>query len=299
MSYRYELSEPVGDGARRIAREQIQKALGELDDRGMGLHDRVHQVRKRCKKVRAVARLVRPALGSRYAGINAHFRDAARALSDLRDAHALVEGFDDVTAAWADEWGATDLASVRAAFVTRRDRLTADQDVEGLFASTRDAFREHTADHSTWRMRAEGPGAWSGGLERVYRRGRHAMRAARAQPTAENHHEWRKRAKYLWYHARLLRHSWTGPLSALESELDRLGDVLGDDHDVAVVRETVSRESELAKVRGMDTYLDRLGRRSNALRAEAHDIGRRVYAEKPARFVTRLARYAEVADCPA
>ena len=37
------------------------------------------------------------------------------------------------------------------------------------------------------------------GLQRIYRRGRLAMRAARKDPSAEHLHEWRKRVKDLWH----------------------------------------------------------------------------------------------------
>ena len=47
----------------------------------------VHDVRKRCKKVRGLLRLVRPGLGPDYRRANADVRDAARELSSLRDAH--------------------------------------------------------------------------------------------------------------------------------------------------------------------------------------------------------------------
>ena len=70
MSYRFEPGEKVERGVKRMAREQIDKALAEIDSDELDVHERVHQVRKRCKKLRAIARLVRPALGSQYAGIN-------------------------------------------------------------------------------------------------------------------------------------------------------------------------------------------------------------------------------------
>src|SRR6056297_195459 len=96
MGYVLERDESVEDGVRRIAREQLDDAVDDLenlidDDPA----DAVHDVRKRCKKVRGLVRLVRPSLGEdTYRVANDTARDAGRHLSDLRDATALMETFE-------------------------------------------------------------------------------------------------------------------------------------------------------------------------------------------------------------
>ena len=53
--------EPVGDGVRRIALGHTDRAIAALGpDFADDPDDAVHEVRKRCKKIRAMARLVRP-----------------------------------------------------------------------------------------------------------------------------------------------------------------------------------------------------------------------------------------------
>jgi hypothetical protein len=62
MSYHLKRSDgPVQDGVRRIAVDQIDAAIAELDDKALDVHETVHQIRKRCKKLRGLIRLVRPA----------------------------------------------------------------------------------------------------------------------------------------------------------------------------------------------------------------------------------------------
>jgi CHAD domain-containing protein len=78
------------DGVRRIAVEQISAMLGEIDDASLGRDETVHQLRKRCKKLRGLVRLVRPGFEDDRSE-NATFRDAARGLSALRDADVLIE----------------------------------------------------------------------------------------------------------------------------------------------------------------------------------------------------------------
>jgi hypothetical protein len=70
----------------------IERARADLrrDDRAEGVHD----ARKAFKKARAVARLVRGALGSSWRAQDHFWRDLGRALSAERDAQAVVEAFD-------------------------------------------------------------------------------------------------------------------------------------------------------------------------------------------------------------
>jgi hypothetical protein len=96
MVFHLKADESVSKGIRRIARKEIEKAQQELaDPRETSTEEVVHGARKRFKRVRAVVRLVREGLGERrYRRENACFRDAARPLSEVRDAHALVQTLD-------------------------------------------------------------------------------------------------------------------------------------------------------------------------------------------------------------
>ena len=100
LSYRIRPGSSVRKNVRRLARRELDRSLAALDEPGeLGLEETVHDVRKRCKKVRGVLRLARPGLGREYARANAGVRDAARELSALRDAHATLATFDELVAA--------------------------------------------------------------------------------------------------------------------------------------------------------------------------------------------------------
>lgn len=62
MSYHLEIGESIEKGIKRIAHEQLDSAIDELTDDKLDPHDVVHQVRKRCKKLRGLLRLVRLSL---------------------------------------------------------------------------------------------------------------------------------------------------------------------------------------------------------------------------------------------
>ena len=99
MSYRIRPDATVRTNVRRLVRRELARALAALDEPGaLGLQETVHDVRKRCKKVRGVLRLARPGLGAEYGRANAEVRDAARELSPLRDAHATLATLDELIA---------------------------------------------------------------------------------------------------------------------------------------------------------------------------------------------------------
>ena len=93
-----------------------------------------------------------------------------------------------------------------------------------------------------WDMQRRGWGGTRVGLQRIYARGRRNFAAAYSLPSDEAFHDWRKQVKYLWYHTQILENIWPSVMQALVEELDQLGELLGQDHDLAVLRTTVRTE---------------------------------------------------------
>lgn len=114
----------VEDGVRRIADEQIGRALNEIEDPDLDVRTKIHQLRKRCRKLRGVLRLVRTVFGD-YRAENTSFPDAARLLSDVRDTRSLIMAYDDVTAHFGDQVDRRVFAPIRAR-LTRDNRKVHD-----------------------------------------------------------------------------------------------------------------------------------------------------------------------------
>jgi hypothetical protein len=111
-------------------------------------------------------------------------------------------------------------------------------------------------------------------------------------------HAWRKRAKDLWYHQRLLAPAWPDVLGAQAEAAHTLTELLGDDHDLAVLATCLSGNTPpLPPVVDADraALLALVEHRSHELRAAATHLGHRIYAESPKAFTRRLARYVHVA----
>ena len=127
------------------------------------------------------------------------------------------------------------------------------------------------------------------GLGRSYRDGRAALKRVRAEDSAENVHEFRKRAKDLWYQLRLLRDAWPGLLGPTAEEAHELTELLGDHHDLAVLAEDLDARAGL--VAGREEFQTLIARRQAQLLGAALELGERLYAEKPKPFLRRLRGY--------
>ncbi|MFB6167677.1 MAG: CHAD domain-containing protein [Haloferacaceae archaeon] len=291
MEYTIQSDEPVSDGVKRIVRGKVETGIDHVDGE-MDPHETVHEVRKRCKEVRAALRLVRTVLPT-YSTENAHYRDAARRVSEIRDAQALVETFDEHVAPAVEARDAMDedaLAEVRATLLDRRDRLAAEQDLDGRLAAVRAdlvAGRDRVDDLP---VATEGFDAVAGGLRKSYRRARNRMAEAYEDPGTERFHEWRKRVKYHRYHCRLLRSAWVGPMKARRAELKTLSDLIGDEHDLAVFVETMADETLFDESTRAALERAITGRRAD-LRRDGRPVGERLFAEEPDRLVARIGSY--------
>jgi len=90
-----------------------------------------------------------------------------------------------------------------------------------------------------------------------------------------------------------------GPIvGGAAQEADRLSDVLGDDHDLGVLRATLAEESPALAAVDVDSLLPLIGHRREELQAEAWHLGRRLYAEKAKTFERRLHRLWQAGQMP-
>jgi CHAD domain-containing protein len=293
-AFRLRLDERVPDGIRRIARGQLGDAHDELDGTpSRRLGDAVHATRKRFKRLRATVRLARDAIGEpTYDHENTALRMAGRRISAPRDAQVLLETLDALTERFADELPASATRALRDRL--ERDRKIATSaltDADGDIDATRAAIAGALARTPAWTFERDGFDAIRPGLKRIYRRGREAMRAAREDPTPEHLHEWRKRVKDLWHATEIVCDARPKQLGRVARRAHKLSSLLGDHHDLDVLRAYVAAhpqcfEDEDAR-RALLAVIDR---RSARLAEKALDRGRKLYDRKPKRFVAEIER---------
>ncbi len=239
MPYRLKRKESIAAGFRRIAREEARKALDASTGDGP-VDERIHDARTRCKKLRGLLRLIRPHFGGFYRRENAFLRDAARSLSIARDAAVVQKAFGDL--ARRDRLQGKVFEAVRAALPTTAG--PAGDDAARLTAFA-ESMRPFLSRLNEFEFDADGFRAIADGLTETYRDGRRAMSKALDGGADAERHGWRKQVKYHWHHVRLLRNVWQPLMEARGEELSRLGDLLGDDHDLAVLSQIIDEASAL------------------------------------------------------
>jgi CHAD domain-containing protein len=279
---------------RRVARERLDSAIDTLDQlgaqHGEATEEAVHAVRKRCKEVRALARLVRDPLGDEFARFNIIVRDAADVLAPIRDAQAVLATLDDLRA--VDASRQPDLDRVRAIQAAAAEQATRDiHSGDARLEQAREMLVDARARVRRWQL-PDGFGTIGPGLARSYRRGRRALRDAVDRPTDEHVHEWRKSVKTLWYQTRLLERAAPSVLTPLIETLDHLAEALGDDHDLAVLVERLAADPHryggaLHAIRAIEIARGE----QDVLRRPAFRLGATIYAEKPKAFVERFESY--------
>ena len=287
MGYRIETTETVQEALHRVAREQIDRALAEIDDADTGPHQTVHQVRKRCKKVRALARLVRTSFAG-YSETNAAFRDAARRISDLRDAKVRVDSFDRLVSEHDDALDVSALRPIRRALVKRREsRVHGEVEAGQVLAEVRSDLVAIRGTVGEWELDDDSFDTVAGSFAKTYRRARNRMAEAYDEPSAERFHEWRKRAKYHRYQVRLLRPLWPTVMNAWRHSLHDLTDLLGDGNDLT----ELGRAGEPLDTAGDEArrvVLSLIERRRRDPWADARELGEMHFVDPAKTVVARL-----------
>jgi CHAD domain-containing protein len=288
-AFRLAADETVPDGVRRIARGQIEMAIAFLTEGG----DReaaVHETRKSLKRVRALLRLSRGTLDpDTYRVENGRFRDIGRDLGVARDSRVMVETFDAVSDRFSAELPAEHYERLRSRLVAEHNEAQSQLDDEVLLTSAVSRLETAWARVPAWTLEHEDFPALAPGLRRLYRRGRRAADDARRDPSTENRHELRKRAKDLWYATQILRGAGTSRLRRIRRGAHELSDLLGEDHDLALLRgKVVEGGRELPEPADQVALVGVIDRRRDQLERKALRRAKRLYDPKPRAFVRAI-----------
>ena len=299
MSFRLSRSESFIQGIKRIVNEQIDLASEELDRRPIDPITVPHQVRKRCKKIRALIRLAKTGMKNRktYQQENRRVRDAARMMSDIRDAQVMINTYDHLMAFQRPEIDRREFGPIRRRLSSRFESLLHEgSSLERSFLKIQSRLvksRHHISEALLNDCRE--PAIYEG-LKVSYANASHAMSDVFTRTTDEGFHEWRKHVKYHWYHCRLLIDVWPPVFSGRSSELHRLEEYLGENHDLGLfeILLTESREVSRSSDCSYDVLIGVIHQRKQRLRTAVRPLGCRLFVESPRDFSTRICPYWKV-----
>lgn len=286
MAYRIKPTHDFTDEIRRIAIEQLQRAVSAFEEQPDGLHEAIHEARKKFKRVRALYRLT-ARNDKDFAGQeNARLRDMARSLSLVRDATALTET---VTYLQAHAETPEEERALTAALKTlteRRDGVAADEtDLTDKVAAAIETCRAAIAaveaqtfpdsPRKAGRLLAK---AWRRSLEKA----KAALAGCHDSAHAEVFHSLRKSGQTYWMHLSLLRDLWPAAMRARQAEAKHLVDTLGHEHDLSLLIELLDLHPDmLGGSEDLSLVLGVIIRQQQALRRDAMQLADDVFAYDP------------------
>ena len=280
MPHRIGKREDIGVGLGRLIADDLAAAQRALATDGPA-EARIHRARQRLKRVRSVLRVLRPEVGTRATRSIGRLRNAARLLAGARDADAVAASARSIKAAQAGENAGFDRVVAYLDYEARETHARAvstDEAIRLLTAAERDLARMPTD--------IDGTALLERAIDKTFRRGRTARRRAEFSLATPELHRWRKLVKELWHLVRLARKRLPKRAGGLAARLERLAELLGLDHDHAVLAE------RLALSPGGDPallhQLSLIAKERRALEAEAFALGARIYRDKPKKFRRRM-----------
>jgi CHAD domain-containing protein len=320
--------EPLQEGLRRMALGQADLALEMLDGESQATPEvAVHEIRKAIKRLRALLRLLERALGRKeVARERALLRETANRLAGARDADVMIATLEGLMRRHPRRLARRGVRELHSQL--ERQRLEGRQsafDAAALAAGGATAgprgglspngapgglgeravidadLRALRARIAAWSLVPDRAGrALDEGLREIYRTGRAGYRkAARRKPDPLAFHRWRKHVKELRYAAQVLdlretpkaRAAGSARIAKLARRADELGELLGEEHDLALLAELVRTNKPLRRrKRSRKALLRAIARRRTRLRERALREGARLYALPPKPFARRISR---------
>ncbi|HEU4895683.1 MAG TPA: CHAD domain-containing protein [Acidimicrobiia bacterium] len=296
-------SEPLGKGVKRVTMEQLELAAGGFF--GGELGGAVHESRKSVKRVRALLRLVRGELPENiYDFENKSLRNTARLLSEIRSAQGVLNAAMSIQGLYGELLADGTFGDLVDRLSRRRDltELKAVEDPNLVGRVVRSLERAYHR-YGSWPTDPEarevyGVGirdtfdAVGPGLKTTYENGRHSMVQAYQRGEHGDFHEWRKRVKDMRHQMEFLAPLWPEVVVGTAMTLDRLGNVLGEDNDLAELLSLLRDRPDLCPdSRERSLFRALANQRRGELQVAAEILGRRVYAEQPKSLASRFGEY--------
>ncbi len=279
MGRQFQPDQSTSDEVRRVASDELSQAIEFLSSKELDLDTAVHEARKRIKRLRALLRLVRGELGSKFDDVNAELRSIAGRLASAREAAATLEAIDRLKAEKGDRLPEDAFAAARATFSGRTPSRSSLGD---LLETSVEHLNEVATTIEDAELDGNGFGLLKAGFRRTYRSARRRLHRAERSHTAEAFHELRKAVKAHQHHLHFLEEAWPELLSRRREALSDLSELLGQHHDLSLLVPELREagHAELAEL---------AAERSAELERDIVQRARRLLAE-PARHFTGTLR---------
>lgn len=288
MAFRLKIGEPIAKSFRRVGVSEIERARRQLAA-DSDPATTIHEARKCLKRIRALLRLGRKGLGEEvFRSENEAFRSIAQSLAPARDAHVLLQTIAKLSAEDGAQTAGM-LARLKDAILANTSPASVSDGAADARAEADVALARAARRFRRLRLTPDSFATLEHGFVQNYAKGREWFDAAYADGEDESFHEWRKRVQALWRHLALLSHSWPALFATYIEATRELSRVLGDDHDLALLRAELRALPAGGLSRKEAQALEALiADRQARLRRAAHALGKKVFAERPKAIGRRI-----------
>jgi len=284
MSYRIDAGAPICDEVARIGVEQIHEAIAVLEAGRAKRDGGAHEARKRFKRLRGLLRLVPDAVPDFRRQQERRIKEIADGLSAIRDATAMIEAIDRFVRKAGEPEGIDHLVALRRGLLARRDRIVRKQgSLDATIARAIESLQlaEKAFESLSFPSAPDKAAALlARGVEKTCRRARKALRKAGKKGRDKDFHALRKSIKYHEMHLQLLGDVHPAMLKERWKKVEKLGDRLGDLHDIPVLSETIDNE-RIGDKADRKFALGMMGRKRKKLGAECLGDAERLFRAPP------------------
>jgi CHAD domain-containing protein len=296
MSYSLDPAVPLNDSVRRVGIGQLDQAYAALAsaDRHTGIHD----ARKCLKRLRSLLLLVRRGLPKHgFKTLNRRIQATAKGLASARDTHALIEALEKLDRELP--LPAEVVKSLRHWLEGRRASAERELD-QGSIAEATQRLLELRMSVGVLHLEREDFTPLAESLRQSYRSARRAFRQTSAHEHEESFHDWRKGVQRHWRQMQLLAPCWRPELTARAEAARNLSQLLGDDHDIALLTQLVTTPTmEFGGHAATVEFLKQCAKRHRRLRKQAGIEGERLFAEPARSLAHRIETYWSTASTAA
>lgn len=209
------------------------RALAWLTDGGDSTPERaVHQARRACKRLRALLRLAEPVLGEPATDARRWVAASARQLAPARDATVRARTLESILDRYAGVLDAEAVTVLHARFAIEAPSAIPEH-ARGDAVATLEALGELLADAGLQRLSRR---SMLRGAKLAYRTARRRWQIARKGDDDADWHALRSAAQVHLNQLKALRDITAGAFRARQRRLNALVKLLGDAHDLAMLR---------------------------------------------------------------
>lgn len=274
---------PLSKSVPELGRHHLEAAVSQLEEQRSGIDTAVHQARKHLKRTRALIRLVEHCDPKRLKAIRKRLSEAARGLSELRDATALVECARNLGDYLVGRQAADIAPALVEAVERRRDLLGVELPMSSrltdpVIASCRKAIKD--IEEASFGRHDDAAEILATGRSNNHRRARATLELCHHGGEPEAFHDLRKCAQATVFQAGFLAAAWPFAMAAEAAEAKALTDILGHEHDIEVLNILLHGEPHLfGAIPDRDRLADLLMERRAALRHQAMEIAEKLYGD--------------------